>query len=223
VLFVAFAAHMRCHPFLRRPELVEKAARKAARAAEEARVASVGGGRKPPATKKFLKGKGEGGDADTFSEENPMRSGVRPVLKRESSIRRLSNAVVTAGARSAEFIFDYNTVEMTLLFSSILVLLTGIMFKSGRYASDDDDFEYAMLTTMTIGIIAASTLLFAAVVLFEARNSFVHFQEQSSQQTKKKKTKKKKTKKMKKKKKTKTTTRVRSLCAASPILWETHI
>ena len=62
------------------------------------------------------------------------------------------------------------------------MLLTGIMFKSGRYESEDD-IEYAMLTTITLSIIGASTCLFIAVILYEARRSIAHFREHQEEET----------------------------------------
>ena len=70
----------------------------------------------------------------------------------------------------------------------ILVLLTGIMFKSGRYAHGTaeggraESFEYDVLTSLTVGLIALSSALFLAVLAFETRNSVAHFRQQQQQQ-----------------------------------------
>jgi hypothetical protein len=63
------------------------------------------------------------------------------------------------------YLFDYNKIEMTFLFCSSFVLLSGIMFKSGFYEEGTD--EYAALKTLVISIIGACSALFVFVFASE--------------------------------------------------------
>ena len=45
--------------------------------------------------------------------------------------------VATRGQAAANFLFNYNTVEATLLASAVLVNLAGVMFESNRFADNE--------------------------------------------------------------------------------------
>jgi hypothetical protein len=62
---------------------------------------------------------------------------------------------------------NYNTVEAILLASSVLVMLSGIMFSSGRFANYKNEEELNSITWATIFIIVSSLAYYMIVLLLE--------------------------------------------------------
>jgi len=92
----------------------------------------------------------------------------RPSLQRAaSSLRKL---MVGAREKSTRYLYDYNKIEMTFLFCSSVVLISGVMFRSGCYEAGTR--EHAGLTWFVLAIISASTVLFVSVFLSELWSSF---------------------------------------------------
>ncbi len=52
---------------------------------------------------------------------------------RNIAMDKQGNAVAVAAAAVLGYLFNYNTVEMVLLFCCCLIALSGIMFESGRF------------------------------------------------------------------------------------------
>jgi hypothetical protein len=77
------------------------------------------------------------------------------------------------GTPSATYFFDYNTVELSLLFCAVLVCLAGIMFESDRFKEtiDSGKMRYAwqrdMVTYVVIAIVFSSFVYLALVMINE--------------------------------------------------------
>ena len=69
--------------------------------------------------------------------------------------------------QTAEFFFDYNTVESTLLFSAIIVTLSGVMFSSGQLERGNWEVQRDLITALVIILISASIIYFAVVFVSE--------------------------------------------------------
>lgn len=70
----------------------------------------------------------------------------------------------------AEYLWDHNTVESTLLFSACLVLLNGVMFESGQLGNATDGYNSVsagFLSAWTMLLIFASGLYFIVVLVTE--------------------------------------------------------
>jgi hypothetical protein len=68
------------------------------------------------------------------------------------------------------YLWDHNTVEACLLFSACLVLLTGIMFESGRLGDTETGFTSASAQTLAVAttlLVAGSCVYFALVLTTE--------------------------------------------------------
>lgn len=63
---------------------------------------------------------------------------------------------VNLGEAAASYIHNYNTVESTMLSSSVLVCLAGIMFQSGRFDDAYFDTQRDVITFVVIFVVAAS-------------------------------------------------------------------
>jgi len=166
VLFVSFAAHMYTQPYLRSPEAVQKSVDRALKkieairakerlVAQQARAAAASGG----------PGAAVEDDGDDDDEGDGRRSSVPTLERSASSLRRLMAGARRAKETSRRYLFDYNRIEMTLLFCSIVVLLSGIMFRTGLYRKGSD--EHTSLKWIVVGVIAACTALFAFVFFSE--------------------------------------------------------
>ena len=92
---------------------------------------------------------------------SPREERQRPslLLRHASSLRRSLQA---ATHRSAEYLFDYNKVEMAFLFCSSAVLVAGIMFKSGNFKEDTE--AHTRLAWFVNGLIVANTALLLFVL-----------------------------------------------------------
>ena len=70
----------------------------------------------------------------------------------------------------ANFLWDYNTVESTLLFCACLILMSGIMFESGQLEDTEGTFTNVsaqILSLLTLLIIISSFVYFAMVLMAE--------------------------------------------------------
>lgn len=63
--------------------------------------------------------------------------------------------------------FNLNSVEATLLFSAVLVNLAGLMFQSGKFATDDQKVQRELVTVMVVLVIVCSILYWTLVFVSE--------------------------------------------------------
>ena len=84
-----------------------------------------------------------------------------------------SSQSVKRTPQATEYFFDYNTVELTLLFCAVLVCLSGVMFESDRFQAVDaqGSLRYAwqrdMVTYMVIFIVFGSFIYLGVVMANE--------------------------------------------------------
>jgi hypothetical protein len=92
-------------------------------------------------------------------------SDAHPVKKKIKKKRE------TKEEEALRYFFDYNTVELTLLFCGILVCLAGIMFESDRFKAGEDasvTMRYAWqrdIVTFFVIFIVMSSFLYLAIVM----------------------------------------------------------
>lgn len=101
-----------------------------------------------------------------------IRSTVDNIVAQHKKYNRGGMARWTSGkkttkVRASDYIFDYNTVESTLLFSAVLVTLAGIMFESGQLDSADYDVQRDLITLLVLIVIFVSVMYFFAVFATE--------------------------------------------------------
>jgi hypothetical protein len=96
-----------------------------------------------------------------------IQTALEPLQQYQQLQKRRQRAwrPTTASADAKAFIFDYNTLEATLLASSVLVCLAGIMFESGYLSSGASNADTArnLVAGMTLTIIILSILYFLAL------------------------------------------------------------
>lgn len=73
----------------------------------------------------------------------------------------------STAAAAASFFWNYNTVEMVLLASAVLVNLSGVMFESGRLQSEYYSQQRDIITVCVLIIIFGTILYFFTVVVSE--------------------------------------------------------
>lgn len=90
-----------------------------------------------------------------------------------SKFENSSDQPDTKKSATTEYFFDYNTVELTLLFCAVLVCLSGVMFESDRFQAVDagGSLRYAwqrdMVTYMVILIVLVSFIYLGIVMANE--------------------------------------------------------
>ena len=86
-----------------------------------------------------------------------------PSQRRPSASNALAASVRTS-------ICNYNTLESAMLFSNSIVMISGIMYASGRWRDDDGEanrWEHTVLTYCVVAVIASSAAYLAVVVLLQ--------------------------------------------------------
>ena len=103
-------------------------------------------------------------------ETNPMRGTVESMRHSKvpsrlqansrwsAGMQRLRSTTSSESKRFMQWLVNYNTVEAVLLFSSVIVMLGGIMFSSDRFANNKNASELATLTWIVLLIIIFSML-----------------------------------------------------------------
>ena len=84
-----------------------------------------------------------------------------------SGMQRLRSTTSSESKRFVQWLVNYNTVEAVLLFSSVVVMLGGIMFSSDRFANNKNSNELATLTWIVLLIIVLSMIYYVVVFSLE--------------------------------------------------------
>ena len=139
-LFVSYACQVRCQPFMHDAEyasVVEAAEREADRAAKRFgnREVDLSGGHRPS-----------------------MKGTKKVQLGSERSAEDLEENAL--GFRQS--IYNYNTIESTLLFCAILIVLSGLMFTSDAI-KPDSNWERGLLLWTTVILLFSICFFFAVV------------------------------------------------------------
>lgn len=113
-------------------------------------------------------------------ETNPMGTKMenmrisrlpRRVLQSNSrwsaGMQRLRSTTSSESRKFMQWLVNYNTVEAVLLFSSVIVMLGGIMFSSDRFSNNKNTSELATLTWIVLLIIVFSMLYYIVVFALE--------------------------------------------------------
>ncbi|KAL0591641.1 hypothetical protein ABG067_001242 [Albugo candida] len=110
------------------------------------------------------------GIQSTFtSNENETRS-MSTITKTAQTPTANIGAINLEPIISTENLWDHNSVDATLVFSSCMILLSGVMFDSGQLGSEKDGFNSVpaqLLSAWTILLILGSCAYFAAVLSTE--------------------------------------------------------
>lgn len=72
-----------------------------------------------------------------------------------------------AGSQTAQYLFNYNTLESYLLACGVLVCLSGVMFESGRFESDYYSGQQSTLTYLLIALVSSSIIYWTTVLMVE--------------------------------------------------------
>ncbi len=94
------------------------------------------------------------GGGGNFNAGGRMSLGTTFAKMRQMNTEQRRAALRRGGEDVMRFMFNYNTVESTLLFSAILVCLFGIMFASGFM--EPGDALYEVLGELTLAVIGVS-------------------------------------------------------------------
>jgi hypothetical protein len=106
------------------------------------------------------------------------RSWFEPDLQEVAKLRRssvfdrlrLHNAVVFVGLAMQRVMADYNNLESTYLITALLILLSGMVFKSRGFP--DGSLGYHVLTALVASIILFATVSFVVLLAVELYKSF---------------------------------------------------
>lgn len=109
-----------------------------------------------------------------IAEHGKKSKSGRTKLKRSfSKLTVLSDEKMTDRKKVITFFFDYNTVELALLFCAVLVCLAGVMFESDRFKATDGagslrySWQRDLVTYIVIFIVFSSFVYLAIVMLNE--------------------------------------------------------
>lgn len=84
-----------------------------------------------------------------------------------AGMQRLRSTTSSESRKFVQWLVNYNTVEAVLLFSSVIVMLGGIMFSSDRFSNNKNISELATLTWIVLLIIFFSMLYYIVVFSLE--------------------------------------------------------
>ncbi|KAG1692009.1 hypothetical protein DVH05_025987 [Phytophthora capsici] len=173
VLFVNYALQVRCRPYMSAYETQRVLADYAKRVLLETRRAKMKGEAyiQPAHLRLELHASslttwktrhGEHRETGMARSSAPPMSGLRGANEAILASQEPQNLV--------GYLRDHNTVEASLLFSVSMVLLTGVMFESGRLGSTETGFSSAsaqMLAVATTLLVAVSCVYFVLVLITE--------------------------------------------------------
>ena len=163
ILFASFSWHVRAQPFMSMSEMAAVIAEHEAKVEEETRQKLHDMKEAKKAGKKILPKTGL-----HLRVQSMYQRRIEDVKRRKAALTSDFNKLQQSGfSRAFVFSTNYNTVESILLFCSVMVVLSAIMFQSSRFNTDYYEYQKLSLAIYILIVIFASLIYYLTVFTIE--------------------------------------------------------